>query len=400
MKKPPEPIPSTNILDRYQQLIEIARDLSSIVDIEILLRRIIQSAVEFTQAEAASILLWDEKKQELSFQAVTNVELEAGLRCIVVPAESIAGWVAVNRRPVFVPDAHQDERFFGQVEEITEFVTRSMIAVPLIAMDKLIGVLEVLNKQVDTFTTDDVELLQAMGAQAALAIENSRLFEQSDLMAGLVHELRTPLSSISAIAYLLQKPGLNDEQRNTLAKTVSEEVERLNELASDFLNLARLEAGKVTFDKAPFEVKEMLEECRVMMAPKAAENQVEIFTQIPTGLPPLMADCNRIRQVIINLVSNAIKYNRPGGRVMLRAARHQNELAISVVDTGLGMMPDEISHLFEKYFRAKSSSKSVPGTGLGLSICKQIVEGHGGKISVQSKPGAGSTFTINLPLDL
>jgi signal transduction histidine kinase len=218
-------------------------------------------------------------------------------------------------------------------------------------------------------------------------------------MAGLVHELRTPLSSISAIAYLLQKEGLSDEQRSSLAKTINDEVERLNELASDFLNLSRLEAGKVTFDKAPFNVKEMLEECRALMAPRAAENQVELFTQIPAGLPPLVADSNRIKQVITNLLSNAIKYNHPGGRVILKARRMQNEMAIAVVDTGLGMAADEVPHLFEKYFRAKSSAKVVPGTGLGLSICKQIVEGHCGRISVQSKPGAGSTFTVNLPLE-
>ena len=395
-----ELIPTVDILERYQQLVEISRDMASTVDLDRLLRRIVHAAVDFTQAEAASILLWDDAKKELSFQAVTNVESEARLRGIVVPAESIGGWVALHRQPLFVPDAHLDQRFFGKVEQKTDFTTRSLIAVPLIANKSLIGVLEVLNKKYGTFTLNDQEALSALGAQAAMAIENNRLFEQSDLLTGLVHELRTPLASLSTIAYLLQKPEISQDQRVSLSKTIWDEIERLNKLATDFLSLSRMEAGKVVFEHKPLNVAGLLQECCSVMAPQAAEKGIKLVLEVEPGLLQLSGDIDRLKQLLINLLSNAIKYNRPNGRVTLHAAPQGNELAVSVTDTGCGLTREEVSHLFEKYFRAGSNEKTTSGTGLGLSICKKIVEGHRGRITVDSQIDQGTVFTIFLPLNL
>ena len=388
----------TRILERYQQLVEISRDMASTVDLDSLLRHIIQAAVDFTEAGAASILLWDQTREELSFQAVTNVQIESSLRGIVVPAESIGGWVALNRLPVLVADAHQDQRFFGRVEQKTDFPTHSLIAVPLISNGKLIGVLEVLNKRQGTFSLEDQEALSALGVQAALAIENNRLFEQSDLLTGLVHELRTPLSSLSTIAYLLQKPEISQEQRISLSKTIWDEIERLNKLATDFLNLSRMEAGKVVFECKPLDLVELLQECVSVMAPMAAEMDVVLGVEAPAGLPLLLGDGDRLKQLVINLLSNAIKYNRLHGRVTLRAALENEEMLLSVEDTGKGLTQDEVSHLFEKYFRARSNEKTASGTGLGLSICKKIVEGHHGTICVDSQLDQGTIFIVRLPL--
>ena len=389
----------TRILERYQQLVEISRDMASTVNLDILLRRIIQAAVDFTDAGAASILLWDQATEELSFQAVTNVQIEASLRGIVVPAESIGGWVALHRLPVLVPDAHQDQRFFGKVEQKTDFPTHSLLAVPLLSNDKLIGVLEVINKRAGTFTLEDQEALFSLGIQAALAIENNRLFEQSDLLTGLVHELRTPLSSLSTIAYLLQKPEISQEQRISLSKTIWDEIERLNKLASDFLHLSRMEAGRVVFERKPLDLVELLHECITVMAPKAAEMGVTLAVDAPADLPLLPGDGDRLKQLVINLLSNAIKYNRPNGTVTLRLEAQGDEMLLSVEDTGRGLTGDEVSHLFEKYFRARSNEKTASGTGLGLSICKKIVEGHHGAISVQSQLNLGTTFIVRLPLN-
>ena len=192
-------------VNQYINLLEIARDLASTLDLESLLNKIVLVAAELTDAEEASILLYDHKNNELRFAAASNVDENPELKQLVVPPDSIAGWTALHQEPVFVPDVHEDNRFSDLVEKAIEFTTNSIIAVPLITRNQLIGVLEVINKRQNLFSSDDLELLQTLSAQAAVAIQNSRLFEQSDLISDLVHELRTPLSSIGTIAYLLNR---------------------------------------------------------------------------------------------------------------------------------------------------------------------------------------------------
>ena len=206
-----------------------------------------------------------------------------------------------------------------------------------------------------------------------------------------------PISSLSTIAYLLQKPEISQDQRISLSKTIWDETERLNKLATDFLNLARMEAGKVVFERKPLNMVQLLQECCTMMAPKSAEMQVSLAVEAAPGLPLLPGDVDRLKQLVINLLSNAIKYNRPHGHVTLRAAVQGGNMVLSVEDTGSGLTQEEVSHLFEKYFRARSNERTASGTGLGLSICKKIVEGHHGSISVHSLPDQGTTFIVSLP---
>jgi len=168
----------SRILIRYQQLIDVSRDFASIIDLDALLDRIVHASAEVCHAEQASILLFDEQKNELHFQAATNLKEIPGLLGMAVPSGSIAGWVAENRQPVILSDAHKDERFYRETEKITAYQTRSLIAVPLISRQKLIGVLEVLNKIEGEFTIYDQDTLIALASQAAIAIENASLFEQ------------------------------------------------------------------------------------------------------------------------------------------------------------------------------------------------------------------------------
>jgi len=219
-------------LHAYQRLLDVARDLATTLDLDTLLNHIVQLAADLNEAKEASILLYEPTKQQLYFQASTDLENVAKMRGITVPAESIAGWVALHREPVIVTDVHQDSRFFGNIDQLLQFNTRSIVAVPMIHKDELIGVLEVLNKHTDTFTPLDQEIMVILAGQASVAITNARLFHQSDLIAELVHELRTPLSSINTIAYLLQRKGVPEPQRIDLAQTIQNETERLNKLSS------------------------------------------------------------------------------------------------------------------------------------------------------------------------
>jgi signal transduction histidine kinase len=262
----------------------------------------------------------------------------------------------------------------------------------------VIGVLEVINKRNSHFSTYDVEVLSVLASQAAVAIENTRLFQQSDQIAELVHELRTPLSSISTASYLLQQEKMPEEQRVGLAKTIYNETQRLSELASSFLDLARLESGRVSFNPTQFDLLALIEETIQVFNSRAAQLQIRIFTDIKIGLSPINADRDKLKQVFINLITNGLKYNRPGGEIKISAEQGVEKLMIRISDTGIGMHPDTVQHLFEKFYRAKNTEDIVPGTGLGLMICKSIIESHHGEISVDSTFGMGTTFIIILPI--
>jgi signal transduction histidine kinase len=362
-----------------------------------LLSRIVHAAAEISGAEAASILLYDDTSRQLYFQVSTNMD-DATRRGIIVPLDgSIAGWIVNNRQTVRVMNAHEDPRFFSNVEETTGLSTESLLGIPLVTKNKIVGVLEALNKHRGKFTDTDESMLLVLGAQAAVAIENARLFQQSDLISEFVHELRTPLASLSTATYLLLRPEMSQDQRDQIVNNIHNETIRLNSLASSFLDLARLESGRVQFRKTSFSVADLLYECKDVMATKATEDNIQIRVESPEGLPLLEADRDKVKQVVLNLLSNAVKYNRPNGMVMLRAEATEKELDIYIQDTGLGIPDDSLPHLFEKFFRVREHESRVAGTGLGLSICKQIINGHGGRIEVRSKLGVGTVFLVSLP---
>ena len=387
----------TQTLDGYLRLIEIARDLASTLDLDTLLNDIVSAAADITYAEAASILLYDDTARQLYFQVATNID-EPTMRGLVVPLDkSIAGWIVTNRQSVRIDDAHKDERIFGDIDNTLGYSTKSLLGIPLVTKNKVVGVLEVVNKKRGKFTDPDESMLTVLGAQAAVAIENARLFQQSDLIAEFVHELRTPLASLSTATYLLLRPEMSMEQRNQIVNNIHNETLRLNSLASSFLDLARLESGRVQFRKARFSSADLIYEVRDVMVSKAQEMNIQVRVDVPGDMPLLEADRDKVKQVLLNLLSNAIKYNRPNGSVIIVGNFTDDDISISIQDTGMGIPEDSLPHLFQKFYRVREHEGKASGTGLGLSICKQIIQGHNGRIEVKSKMGVGTSFTIFLP---
>lgn len=384
-------------LEHYQRLVEFSKELVTNHDLTSLLTQIIETACQLCDAEGSSILLYNDLTKELYFQAAIGLD-EPLMRGIAVPVEgSIAGWIVTHCSPVNIPDVHHDVRFFNQVEQVSQVTTHSLVGLPLVSQGKVVGVLEVINKHGGPFTDYDLDVLSVLVMQAALAIENTRLFQQSDQIAELVHELRTPLSSISTAAYLLQQDTVTPEQRISLSKTVYAETLRLSDLATAFLDLARLESGRVSFKPTQFDLTQLIQETVQFFSARAEHSQITFKLEIAPALPLMTADREKIKQVFINLISNAIKYNHPGGWVAVRAKTDSTNFYLEVEDNGLGMQPEAVAHMFEKFYRAKSTEDQIPGTGLGLSICKSIVESHHGKISVSSRYGEGTAFSITLP---
>jgi len=235
---------------RLEGLIEISRSLNSTLSLRPLLNMIVVAARELTQTEACSILLVDRKSGQLYFEAATNLP---GIHSIVVPMkDSVAGWVVRTGEPIVVPDVSNDPRFYRKADEQSAFTTRSILAIPLNTRNKVIGVLEAINKMGEEgFTEEDTELMSVLADQAAVAVQNALLFQQSDLISEIVHEMRTPLSAIVSYAELMQRPDVTVSQCQQFAGIVMREAERLGGLASNFLELARLESGRAHLAQDP-----------------------------------------------------------------------------------------------------------------------------------------------------
>ncbi len=388
------------LLKRYDRLLEMTSDLVSTLELSTLLQMIVDAAKELTDSQDAALLLYNSQRNQLYFEAAT-VPLRSDDTLIAIPPEnSVAGWIFTHREPLLVDDAPEDSRFFREVDLIISSRSKSILGVPLRTKEKTIGVIEAVNKLEGTFTEHDKHVLEALAAQAAIAIENTRLFKQSDLVAEMVHELRTPLSALSAAVHLLQRPELKDEQRSNIRQTLFNEVQRLNELTTNFLELSRLESGRVRFEREPVLLEGLVRECIEIMRLQADSVGVKLETDIDRTLSPLMGDRNQLKRLLLNLITNAIKYNQSEGWVRISLHQKDDDALLMVADNGRGIPAESIPNLFNRFYRVPDREGLISGTGLGLAIAKRIVLNHGGTIEVDSKVGEGTTFKVMLPFGL
>jgi signal transduction histidine kinase len=264
---------------------------------------------------------------------------------------------------------------------------------------KVIGVLESVNKRGgETFSEEDVETLSILADQAAVAIQNAILFEQSDLVAEIVHEMRTPLTSIAGYAQILQREGISSEQHDTFLMTIQREAIRLGRLTNDFLELARLESGRAFLAQEEVDLGVVIDEAAKVLKPQAEGKGVVVQADIPSHLPTVIGDSSRFKQALINLIANGVKYSRKGDRVSVKAQVGDREVLIGVIDTGPGISQEAQDRLFQKFYRVPSSEDDAEGSGLGLAITRQIVEAAGGRIWVESEEGRGAAFHFVLPV--
>lgn len=387
-------------LARYERLLEISRALNSTLEIDTLLEQIVTAAAELTATTATSILLLDKISGTLRFEA----SIDPGgisLSSIEVPLEnSIAGWVVTHGEPLVIADVSNEPKFFSKVDEQSEFQTRNLLAVPMRAHDKVIGCLEALNKaKNEAFTDEDVSTLTTLAAQAAVAIENARLFQQSDLIADMVHELRTPLAAINATTHIILRPEISEERRVEFVSTIAQETKRLTRMTTEFLDLARLESGRTRLAHDPVSLAQVINGAVYTVSHQAAERNIRLNTEInPPELPTIVGDGEKLTQVLLNLLTNAVKYNRPDGDIYVSAVLSGDVIDLTVRDTGMGISQENVNHLFEKFFRVPDAEGYTQGTGLGLAIAKRIIEGHGGAIRVESELGVGTSFLVTLPV--
>lgn len=389
-----------DLIEHYRRIIEISNQLVTNYDHASLLKKIVSAATELIQTEAASILLLDEATGQLRFAYASNIKAHE-MEEIVVPIDSsIAGWILTHNEPRVIEDLKRETQHFQGVDNKIGFSSRNLLGVPMRTHERVIGVMQAMNKISGArFTDEDIVTLRTLASQAGIAIENARLFQQSDFIAEMVHELRTPLAALKASASLLQRPDLPEAKRTDIVDTMRNETDRLIRLTSEFLDVARLESGRVQLAVEPFSLLKLLAESADVVSQQASDKNVTIHLSEEDHIA--LADRGKIKQVLLNLLTNAIKYNRPGGDIYLFAAPvtdgESNFIHIAIQDTGYGISREHQKNMFQKFYRVPSTENIERGTGLGLTICKHIVEAHSGRIWLDSEEGVGSVFQFTIP---
>jgi two-component system phosphate regulon sensor histidine kinase PhoR len=221
---------------------------------------------------------------------------------------------------------------------------------------------------------------------------------RQEFVGNISHELRTPLAAIKAIVETLQGGAIDDKKAVTdFLNRLDVEVDGMTQMVAELTELSRIETGRIKLKLEPVNLNLLIEEVIARLSPQAERQQVSLLTELSSDLPPVPADRDRIQQVILNIVHNAIKFTPPGGKATVYAKPQKDTVTVSVADTGIGISKEDLPHIFERFFKA-DKSRSGSGTGLGLAIAKHIVQAHGGSIWVQSEEGKGSTFSFSLPL--
>lgn len=299
---------------------------------------------------------------------------------------------------------------------------RSVLIIPIINKKKIYGVVVILNRKKSAY--NEVQRANAFSfvSQVAIAIENATLYQQlkdmdkmkTDFLSTVSHELRTPLTSIIGFAEMVKRKFegsiieeldlANEKNQNAVVKIrrniniILSEGERLSTLINDLLDISRMEAGKVSLNMGEFDIEEIITQVITLTNPIIRDKSLQVIQSIREPLPKIMADRDKLMQVIINLISNAIKFTEEGC-IVCTARRVQENIIVSISDTGIGIREEDKKHIFEKFSQVGDTLTSKPrGTGLGLAICKYIIQEHGGEIWVESEIDKGTDFSFSIPI--
>jgi signal transduction histidine kinase len=294
-----------------------------------------------------------------------------------------------------------------QLELARSLGVRSLMIVPLVARETVIGTMSLTAVgQRRLYDSTDLQVARELALRAAFAIENARLYSDAQLatrardeVLGVVsHDLRNPLSAIAMCtnSLLSQLPDDNGAQRELLG-TVYQSTQWMNRLIQDLLDVSNIEAGRLSVEQRPEAIAPIFQRAIAMFERQAAERSITLRITVHPDVPAVFVDAERIVQVLTNLVGNAMKFTDAGGSITLEASRQAHDVAITVRDTGAGIPPEHLPHVFERYWQARRTARKR-GSGLGLAISRGIVEAHGGHIEVSSTLGEGSTFRFTVPV--
>jgi len=399
---------------------EVGQAVSSTLDLGTVLTRIVSHAVQLSGTDGGAIYEYDEQSEEFLLRATDHMEEELINALRAHPprlGDGVVGRAALSHEPIQVADITDTAAYAPRMRSLlARFGFRASLAVPLLREDRIIGALVVRRKSTGEFRPEVIELLKTFATQSALAIQNARLFREiedksrqieaanrhkSEFLASMSHELRTPLNAIIGFSEVLLDPTMQvtDEERLQFMTDVLSSGKHLLSLINEILDLAKVEAGKMELQIEPALLQDVIEAVSNTMRPLAVKKSIDLRAECDERLALIPMDGARIKQVLLNLVGNAVKFTPETGKVWIRANAENSEVQIEVSDTGAGIPPEDREQIFLEFRQLGRDAGKPQGTGLGLALAKKFVEMHGGRIWVESEVGKGSAFTFTLPLD-
>jgi signal transduction histidine kinase/HAMP domain-containing protein len=412
-------------LKQQTAVAEVLKTISrSTFDLQPVLEIVVENAARLSQADIA----WMSRVEGDSFQTLAySSGFSADVRAqLAADRERFGseGWIPVGttggvmstvvtlRTTLHVPDVKADP-VFSKTRVVQSTASRTVLGVPMLREGRVIGAMVLSRYQVRPFNDREIELVQTFADQAAIAIENVRLFREvdekgrqlelasknkSEFLANMSHELRTPLNAIIGFSELLLERMFGDltaRQEEYVRDILSSGRHQLA-VINDVLDISKVEAGRLDLDRSTFSVAQIVDDAVAFVRARATQRRIDLSEQLAPDLGEIEADQRKLKQVLVNLLSNAVKFTPDRGHVSVRGERSNGEVTIAVTDTGTGIAPSDMDIIFRE-FGQTASARGHEGTGLGLALAKRIVELHGGRIRVDSQLGRGSTFTVILP---
>jgi signal transduction histidine kinase len=428
----------TRVAQRTQELSAlnaVAEVVSRSLDLDRILQDALDETIDVMGMQGGAIFRLDESSQKLVQVTHRNLGPEMVALGDNLPlSSSIIRQVLETQHPAsrLVRDYPP-----GTIREALERAGwQTVVSIPLVAQEKVLGAMNVISKEIIPPSEESLVVPAAKGQQIGVAIDNARLYEQSVeyarqmeaarqaadaanasksvFLANVSHELRTPLVSIIGFARIVQKrlderlfpqiPGADNKTHKAMQQVdenleiILTEGQRLTTLINNLLDLEKIEAGKMEWHFQPVSIGDTIRHAAAATASLFEGKSLSLVLDIPSGLPMVKGDPDKLLQVVINLISNAVKFSNHGV-VLVGANSKDSEVTVRVTDQGIGVAPQDQEHLFEKFIQVGDALTNKPkGTGLGLAISKEIVEHHSGRIWVESQLGQGSTFSFTLPV--
>jgi signal transduction histidine kinase len=388
--------------------------MSTSLDMNQLLESSVVSLRQVLHCRSANIWLADPASQTLKIHVAAGLQDKWKNAAKLQWGEGIVGQVAASGKPLYVPDTHRVDFIFFDA------TVRSLLCVPLMVHERVIGALAVDQDVPDAFTLQDERILTIAASQAAVAIENARLYQdlkeralhlekayielqeidrlKDELVQNVSHELRTPLTFVKGYVEMLldgDMGQINERQRESLS-IVAEKTNAITRLVSDIIFLQQIEHESL--ELAELDMAQVVRRAMQSNQASATAAHLTLTSPITPDLAPAYADRDRVNQVLDNLIGNAIKFSPQGGEITVQLEDAGEMLQVSVSDSGIGIPEEQVERIFERFYQVDgSATRKFGGAGLGLAIVKRIVEAHGGRIWVKSQLGRGSTFFFTLP---
>ena len=404
-------------VEQLEALREVGEVVSSTLDPDIVLDSIVSNAVRLTGTDGGSIMEYLEETDAFVVRAAygSSPQLLDRLHTVTIRRnDSLVGRAVTERRTIQVADL-AEATSDAHLDALLSDGWRSVLAIPMIRGDVIIGALVIRRRIVGSFPDEMVDLLETFAAQSTVALVNARLFREletksaelevasrhkSEFLASMSHELRTPLNAVIGFSEVLidRMFGELNERQDEYVRDIWNSGRHLLELLNEILDLSKVEAGQMVLEPTTVDVAQTLDYAVSLVRERAAKHGITVDVAVGPGIDVIETDPLRFKQVMLNLLSNAVKFTSDGGRVDITAEVVDDDLVIAVTDTGPGIPEADRERIFDSFQQGGRGVAREEGTGLGLTLSRRIVELFGGRLWLESEVGRGSTFAFTIPL--